>query len=167
MQLTNEDMKINLPRGCFKFWPLGAVLASALILLVTACQSFNSPPGNNLASVTITDRTMPQITSAIQSAFGAHYFTGGQTGPYQFTYQRPGSRMNNLAYGSYFFDEKVTVRVVVNVRPVSRSQFLLSCNAWLIEDESDPVFQDAHQVRPLRKWPYDQLLQDIRKQLGE
>jgi hypothetical protein len=144
-----------------------AALASALLLLCAGCQSFNRPPANNLASVTITDRTMPQIATAIQAVFATHYFQGGQTGPYEFTYQRPGNRMNNLAYGSYFFDEKVTVRVVVNVRPVYGSQFLLSCNAALIEDEGDPVFQDTHNVRLLRKWPYEQLLLDIKTQLGE
>ena len=36
-------------------------LALGLCLLAVGCQSFNSPPGGSLSSVTITDRTMPQI----------------------------------------------------------------------------------------------------------
>ena len=142
-------------------------LALGLCLLAVGCQSFNSSPGGSLSSVTITDRTMPQIASAIQEVFVSHYFQGGQTGPYEFTYERPGSRMNNMAYGSYFFDEKVTVRVVVKVQSLSGTQYLLTCKAALVEDAGDPVFQDTHKVRYLRKWPYDQLIQDIKKQLGE
>jgi hypothetical protein len=156
-------------RSSKSFEPANLLWLAAIplsIVLATGCQSFNSPPSNNLASVTITNHSMPQIASAIQTVFETHYFTGGQTGPNTFTYQRPGSRMNNLAYGSYFFDEKVTVRVVVNVQPVYGGRFLLSCNASLIEDEGDPVFQDTHHVRMLRKWPYEQLLNDIKAQLG-
>jgi hypothetical protein len=153
----------------FRFWLKACfvVLAPVLLALFAGCQTFNSPPANNLASVTITNRTMPQIASAIQEVFATHYFQGSQTGPYGFTYERPGNRMNNLAYGSYMFDEKVTVRVKVNVQPVYGGQFLLSCNAALVEDANDPIFQDSHQVRLLRKWPYAELLRDIRTQLGE
>ena len=157
------------PRSFVPFGP-GLLLRLAVVPLlalgVAGCQSFNSPPENNLASVTIINHTLPQIAGAIQTVFDTHYFQGGQTGPNTFTYQRPGSRMNNLAYGSYFFDEKVTVRVVVNVQPVDGGRFLLTCNASLIEDEGDPVFQDTHHVRTLRKWPYEQLLNDIKAQVG-
>jgi hypothetical protein len=143
------------------------LVAPALFALFAGCQTFNSPPANNLASITITNRAMPQITSAIQAVFAEHYFQGGQTGPNEFTYERPGSRASNLAYGSYMFDEKVTMRVTVTVQPVYGGKFLLGCNAALVEDASDPMFQDSHQIRLLRKWPYEQLLKDIRTQLGE
>jgi hypothetical protein len=153
----------------FRSWlkACSVLLAPALLVLFAGCQTFNSPPANGLASVTITNRTMPQIASAIQEVFATHYFQGGQTGPHEFTYERAGSRMNNLAYGSYMFNEKVTVRVKVNVQPAYGGQFLLSCNAALVEDAGDPIFQDSHQVRLLRKWPYEELLRDIRTQLGE
>jgi hypothetical protein len=144
-----------------------AALAPALLLLVTGCQSFKHPPTNNLSSVTITNRPLPQVASAINTVFAQHYFQGGESGPGEFTYERPGNRMNNLAYGSYFFDEKVTVRVVVTVSPAYGDRLLLSCNASLVEDAEDPVFEDDHPVRLLRKWPYEELLREIRKQLGE
>ena len=159
---TRRITRVNVLRNLTR-----TAAASLLVLLLAGCRSFNSPPTNNLASVTINNRTMPQIATAIQTVFATHYFQGGKTGPYEFTYERPGNRMNNLAYGSYFFDEKVTVRVVVKVRPVYGTQYLMSCNAALVEDEGDPVFQDSHRVRMLRKWPYERLLKDIQAQLGE
>jgi len=47
------------------------------------------------------------------------------------------------------------------------SSIFVGCNAWLVEADNDPVFEDAHKVRQLRKWPYEQLLKDIQTQLGE
>jgi hypothetical protein len=143
------------------------VLAPACLLAAAGCQSFNRPPTNNLSSITITDRTLPQIAGAIQEVFATHYFTGGPTDPYHFTFQRPGTRANNLAYGSVMFDESVTVRVDVAIQPGEGAGMLVTCNAWLVEDEGDPVFEDPHKVRLLRKWPYAELMRDIRKQLGE
>ncbi len=138
-----------------------------LVGLAAGCQSFKNPPDNNLASVTITNRTMAQVSGAVQTVFETHYFTGGPAGPGRFVYERPGSRMNNLAYGSFMFNEKVTVRVTVNVQPVYGGQFILSCDAALVEDAQDPVFKDSHHVRSLQKWPYEELLKDIKTQLGE
>jgi hypothetical protein len=157
---------MRLNRGVFRVVTV-AGLASISLLLVTGCQSFNRPPQNSLSSMTITDRTLPQIAGAVQEVFATHYFTGGPTDPYHYVFQRPGTRANDIAYGSLMFDEKVTVRVEVAIQPVEGQGTLVSCNAWLVEDAGDPVFQDPHQVRLLRKWPYEELMRDIRKQLGE
>jgi hypothetical protein len=131
------------------------------------CQSFKNPPDNSLASVTITNRSTSEISGAIQKVFESHYFQGGPIGPDHFVYERPGSRMNDLAYGSYLFKEKVTVRVTLDMRPIYGNQVLLSCNAALIEDADDPVFKDTHHIRSLQKWPYQDLLKDIKQQLGQ
>ena len=74
---------------------------------------------------------------------------------------------NNLTYGSYMFDEIVTIRIVVTLRQIDPSSVVVACNAWMVEDANDPVFADSHPVRQLRKWPYEQLMKDIRTQLGE
>jgi hypothetical protein len=142
-------------------------MMAAVSLGMAGCQSFNGSPPGNLASVSISNRTMTDVQSAVAAVFVTHGFNGGQTGPNQFTYTRLGSRMNNLAYGSEMFDEIVTVKVVVTAQPQTPQTIVLSCKAWLIEGANDPVFQDSHQVRPLRKWPYEQLLKDIQSQLGQ
>jgi hypothetical protein len=40
-------------------------------------------------------------------------------------------------------------------------------NAWLVEDAGDAVFEDDHNVRKLRKWPYAKLPEDVQQKLGE
>ena len=137
------------------------------MLLFTGCQSFTNIPNSSLTSVTITNQPMPAIVQATTAVFTSHGFTGGQTGSDEFTFQRAGSRMNDLAYGNAMFNETVTVRVVVKIRKLDAHTTFLGCNAWLIEAADDPVFEDSHKVRKLRKWPYEQLLQDIQAQLGQ
>jgi hypothetical protein len=146
---------------------LAAVLVGLLGLCVTGCQSFNDLPPGNLASVIITNQPMANIANATAAVFATHGFSGGQTGAGQFTYTRLGSRTDNLAYGSYMFDEMVTIKVVVVTKQLTPDSILVGCNAWLVEAENDPVFEDDHKVRQLRKWPYEQLLKDIQTQLGQ
>jgi hypothetical protein len=149
----------------FTFLALVGVLT---VTVLTGCQTFSDNPApDSLSSVTITNKSMSDISQATMAVFASHGFSGGQSGPNQFTYHRLGSRSNNLAYGSYMFDEVVTVRIVVSILPINATSTMVACNAWLVEDAGDPVFSDSHQVRQLRKWPYEQLLKDIKSQLGE
>ena len=143
-----------------------AALASVLVLCA-GCQSFSNVPAGNLASVTITNQPMAKVVQATTAVFTAHGFNGGQTGANQYTFTCPGSRTDNLAYGSFMFNETVTVKVVVLTKQLTPRSIYVGCNAWLIEGENDPVFQDDHKVRMLRKWPYEQLLKDIQTQIGQ
>jgi hypothetical protein len=136
-------------------------------LCAAGCQSFKTPAASSLASVTITGRSMADIRQATAKVFADHGFTGTSTSAYQFVFEHPGSRMNNLAYASYMFNEMVTVRVEVDLQPQDATTTVLSCNAWLVEDANDPAFEDDHRVRKLRKWPYEELLKDIRAELKE
>jgi hypothetical protein len=147
------------------FLTLAATLAAVLF---TGCQTFNDNlEPNALASVTVTNKPVSAIVQATATVFANHGFTGGQTGSNQYTYHRLGSRINNLAYENYEFNEPVTVQIVVNILPLNANSTEIACKAWLIEDAGDPVFSDSHQVRLLRRWPYEQLLKDIKSQLGE
>jgi hypothetical protein len=162
---TNQTKPIMI--ATFKKNFMTAMLVGALGLCVAGCQSFSNVPSGNLASITITNQPMTNVVQAAAAVFATHGFSGGQTGPGQFTYTRLGSRTDNLAYGNSMFDELVTIKVVVVTRQLAPNSILVGCNAWLVEADNDPVFEDDHKVRQLRKWPYEQLLKDIQTQLGE
>jgi hypothetical protein len=143
-----------------KFLALAAVLA---VTLFTGCQTKTG----TLVSVIITNQPMPAITQAVNAVFVSHGYSGGRIGPGQFAYHRTGTRSDNVAYNNYTFDEIVTIRVVVVINKIDAGSMLVGCDAWLVEGADDPVFGDSHQIRKLRKWPYQQLLRDIRTQLGQ
>ena len=146
---------------------LAGVLAA---FLFTGCQTFSDNPAPNaLASVIVTNQPMSAIAQATATVFANHAFSGGQTGSPETSSPITASVHAPLvsAHGSYEFDEAVTVQIVVKVQPMNATSTMVSCRAWLVEDAGDPVFSDSHQVRELRKWPYEQLLKDIKSQLGE
>jgi hypothetical protein len=143
-----------------------AVLA-VIILGAAGCESFSSAPSGDLASVTISNRPMSEVQTAITNVFVARMFSGGKSGTNQFTYKRAGSSMDNLAYGSYMFDHPVTLKVVVTTRQQTPDLIVVGCNAWLVEAENDPVFQENHPVHSLRKGPYEELLKEIKMQVGQ
>ena len=155
--LLNATMKLKLP----------ALISLLAVLLVAGCQSFKDTPTGYLTSVTITNQPMAAIEKATTTVFITHGFTGGSTGPDEFTFERPGTRWNDLAYGNAMFNETVTVRVVVKIRSLDAQRTFVGCNAWLVDAPNNPVFEDSHAVRKFREWPYEQLLDEIQKQLGE
>jgi hypothetical protein len=145
----------------------GIGLLAVVLFGVAGCESFNSASSSYLTSVTITDRPMADVKTAVTNVFVARMFTGGQSGTNQFTYKRPGSSMDNLAYGSYMFEHPITVKVVVTTRQQATNVIFVGCNAWIVEAENDPVFQESHPVHSLRKGPYEELLKAIKAQVGE
>jgi hypothetical protein len=147
------------PAGLIRLLPL-----AWLALCVAGCQSFKPPAASSLASISVTGRSLTDIWQATTNVFADHGFTTASTAPYRYVFEHPGSRMNNLAYASYTLNEMVTVRVEIDLQPRDTTT-VISCNAWLVEDANDPPFEDEHRVRKLRKWPYEQLLKDIREQL--
>jgi hypothetical protein len=154
----------------FSKWlfPAGALgLLSVLLVGTSGCQSFSSSPASSLASVVITNVPMADVQTAVTNVFTTRQFIGGQSGTNQFTYKHPGSGMDNFAYGSYMFDHPVTIKVVVTTRQEATNEIVVGCNAWLVEADNDPVFEESHPVRSLRRGPYEELLKEIKTQVGE
>jgi len=112
-------------------------------------------PGPGSARVQVFD----PLSGSLAYAFGA---TG--TGPGQFTFTRPGSKVDDLLYGD-FMDEKVTLRVEVTARSLDPSTTLLSCRAQVVSAAGDPVFEQSHAVHKFNSGPYQNLLNEIKARL--
>jgi len=146
---------------------LGGLGLLAIVWLgATGCQSFNASPGN-LASVTITNRPMADVAAAVTKVFTAHAFDEVSNRGNSFTFSRAGTSADRMAYGSLTFHRPITVRVVVTTRPQGADSLVVGCNAWIIEAENDPVFQEVHPVRSFGRGPYEDLLKEVQAQLGE
>jgi hypothetical protein len=146
---------------------IGLGVLAGLCVAVAGCQSFKSSGPGYLTSITITNRPMADVNNATVTVFTTHGFTGGQIGSGQFIFRRPGSAMDEVAYGSYVVKQAVTVKAQVTLQQLTPDSILVGCNAWLVKSENDPTFEESYPVRSIRKGPYDELLKDIQKQLGE
>jgi len=132
--------------------------------LLAGCQSLNEPDTGNLASVEITGQPMSNVQAATTSVFTANSFTGGPIGPNEFSFMRPGSRMDQIAYGSYMFKRPVMVKVNVTTTQRTADVIVVACKAWLMEEDPDPVFQDSHKVGIFSRGTYEDLLQQVQQQ---
>jgi len=141
-------------------------LLAAITLLSTGCQTFDDATPGNLASVQIVSQPMSAVKTAVTNVFTAHAFIGGSTGTNVFSYSRPGTSMDKLAYGSYMFDRPITVKVVVTTQQQNPEIIVLGCKAWIVEAENDPMFQEMHPVHSFSKGPYEDLLKEVRSQTG-
>jgi hypothetical protein len=165
--VTLIGLNIIMNKSKRNFVLAGAVLLAAVILGAVGCESFDGSASGSLASVTILNRPMADVQAAVTNVFTAHAFAGGSTGTNQFTFHRAGSSMDMLAYGSYMFQHPISVKVVVTTRQRAPDVIAVGCNAWIIEAENDPVFQEIHPVSSLRKGPYEDLLNEVKTRLGQ
>jgi hypothetical protein len=156
-------MKIS-GRNCG--WPAVCLLA-CLWLAASGCQTYSGPPEKNLAVVTITNRPLADVQKSVVKVFHAHGFTGGPAVENRFIFTRTGTYSDRLVYGSYVFGEAVTVKVTVITRTLPDGAIAMTGNAWMDAGEDDPVFEGDHKATPLRKGPYQSLLQEVKKDLGE
>jgi hypothetical protein len=140
------------------------MMLAALGWLGAGCQSSSGPGQGSLATVTIADRSLPQIAEATRAVFVLHGYSGGRSGPLQMTFQKPGSRMDTLAYGD-LLNKNVTVRAVVAFQELEPGNTLVTCDAEYLENPGDAIFQDTHKVRRLGKGPYQEMLEEIAKRL--
>jgi hypothetical protein len=146
---------------------MGAIaifVLAGLWLGATGCQSFKGSAPGFLASITITNHSMTEITNAMATVFVVNGFNGGKTGTNEFTYRRPGSTADQIAYGSYMFQETVSVKMEVTLQPITTNWIRLGCNAWRVKSESDMTFSESYKV--MGKGPYEEMLKDIQTRLG-
>lgn len=137
------------------------------IVGATGCRSFKASSPGYLTSVTITNRPMMDVTNTTMTVFTTHGFTGGPISPGQFIFRRPGSAMDQVAYASFAVKQEVTVRTQVMVQQMTPDSILIGCNSWLVKSENDPVLAESYPVRAMGKRPYEELLEEIQKQLGQ
>ncbi|MFO1477501.1 MAG: hypothetical protein U1F98_12710 [Verrucomicrobiota bacterium] len=147
-----------------KFLPI-LFLGAALALAATGCQTFSDKVPNTLASVTVKNQSNAAIAEATTQVFQNHGFHCTVPGSTQMTFERPGTRKNYAQYGSLVFNETIIIRVTVYIKKLGGDSTELACKAWIVEDPNDPVFEDDHRVRELNRWPYEDLLEDVRKAL--
>ena len=142
------------------------VSLAGLLFCAAGCQSFKGSNPGYLASVNIANHTVEEITNAMTTVFVVNGFNGGKTGTNEFTFRRQGGTADQIAYGSYMFNETVMVKVVVNLQQITTNWIRMGCNAWRVKSEGDVTFSESYKVGSMNKGPYEEMLNDIKTRLG-
>jgi len=148
-----------------------AVFVAGLMLVVlfgaTGCKSVKGAPSGSLTAVTITNRPMSDVETAIMTVFLTKGYTGGASSGDTYTFTRPGGDREKIAYGSALFKPSLLVKVEVTTVEQSPDTVVVACKAWVIVDQDDAVFEDTHPVRWLGRGPYEDLLEAVKARLGQ
>ena len=144
-------------------------LLALLWLAAVGCKTYSGPPENNLALVTITNRPLAEVQTAVTNVFLAHGYKGGlvpdKENSFIFTQKTGG--LDHMIYGSYVFGDNVLIKASVTTRQLTDDTIGVGCNAWIDAGEDDPIFEGDHEKTALRKKPYQELLNEVRQKLGE
>jgi hypothetical protein len=145
---------------------LAAISLAGFLYFSVGCQSFKSSNPGYLATVNISNHSVDEITNAMTTVFIVNGFNGGKTGTNEYTYRRQGGTADQIAYGSYMFNETVMVKVVVSLQQISTNWIRMGCNAWRVKSEGDVTFSESYKVGSMNKGPYEEMLNEIKTRLG-
>ena len=81
-------------------------------------------------------------------------------------FEKPGSRMNDVAYGGWF-EDSVWVRVKVALTRYGTSSHLVGCDAFIVHHRGDAVFEEEQKLYKVSKGPYQKLLNEIKAHLAQ
>ena len=147
-----------------------AFCCPALILLAFAsggCQSPHDPGSMSHASVQIKGRTLPEIQQTAAEVFRGEGYNLTVSRPGQQVYDRMGSRADAIKWGGVLDGSGVVMRVKVDYTLMPDQAWLLQANAYAVRDASDPFFTKEDRNIILNRWPYQSLLNEVKKRLKQ
>lgn len=146
---------------------LRALALSALagtLLGLAGCASAARGGPTNFAGVIIENHTTDEIRQAAVDVFTSNYYVTKLSGTDILVFEKMGSGMDNLAYGGWSPNE-VSIRVKVYLTPASDIAYIVSCDAFMVRNAGDGVFEDEQRLLKIRRGPYQRLLEEVKSRL--
>jgi hypothetical protein len=137
-----------------------------LVLALAGCSSDGPkvPRSHSMASVALQGPTTAQIRQTALDVFKENLFQASYAGPENLVFEKPGSRMNDMAYGGWF-DEPVWVRVKLVITRYGVESHLVACDAFIVRDRGSSVFEEEQRFYKISKGPYQKMLKEIKARL--
>jgi hypothetical protein len=146
-------------------WRLAAVLAAGLgVFLSAGCSSTGKkdPPG--FASVSVHASTHDQVRDTTALIFREHGYLVTQNGWAKQVFEKEGTAMNKLAYGSWM-EGGAWMRVKVSLYDVSADTYRLECQAFAVRGRGEALEEEVKLTRFQRR-QYQDILDEVAKRLG-
>ena len=152
---------------------LTALLPLVLLLLAvgwltTGCH-LGKPASASFASVVIHGKTPAEIHAATSAVFKANEYLE-QPAPEGWTFEREATQGETLSYGGLYsarYSVATLVRVRVRLVELGEDVQRLQCQAYMITDAKDPLMSREIQIGNFRSEPYQELLEEVAKRLGQ
>ena len=116
------------------------------------------------AFVELHGNTPGQISEAACEVFRAHGYTVARANRTQMVFEKKGSALNNLAYGSWLGDNPVFVRVKAAIVPIGEATWRLQCEGFTVQDHGS-ANEEELRISNLRAHTYQKLLEEVAQRL--
>ncbi len=138
------------------------LLCAAGWVVLAGCQSDKTSSGSS-DGVVIQGNTPGQIRVAAEEVCREHGFVVARPGSELVVVEKPGSRMNNIAYGNWVDKKGVWLRLKLTVSQVGEARHRLECQAFLVRDRGGSTEEEIR----TRNRPYQSLLEEVAARLGQ
>jgi hypothetical protein len=145
-------------------WGLPVLLAACLAAGATAgCRSAPTQDPLQFASVVIHDQPHERVRDATAKVFVEHGYRVAKNGWADLVFEREGSTMNNLAYGT-LMTGRVWVRVKVAIVEAMPGTCRLDGDAFVLRGRGE-VLEEETKITKVHNRPYQDLLNEVAKRL--
>ncbi len=135
------------------------------LLVGTGCRSSKLPASASFASVVIANRTVAEIQRASAAVFLEAGYFDGLTSNGEMTFEKEGTRGNQIAHGGWQANGQVHVRVRAQIVPLPDGTHRLQCKAYMVNDPGDIWFEEEKRLANFRSAPYQKLLNQVAERL--
>ena len=143
------------------------VLAGGLAAGGLACHS-TKPGSASFASVTIHNRSLPEVQQATLLVFREDGYAGAPIGVDGMIFEKEGSRLNDIAYNGVVgthYGQRSAIRVKSQIVDLGGNSWRLQCQAFTVRDAGDSFFAEEIPMTNIRSGPYQVLLNKVASRL--
>jgi hypothetical protein len=139
----------------------------AVACLLSGCSSTppNKTGSHRLASIIVENRSADQIDASLVKVYESHAFHLRRKDD-NLIFEKPGTIMNTLAYGDWY-GGAVWERIVIYQTELEPGRTLVDCDAFMVQEPDDPLFQKVRQVYGSRRSNCQELLDAVSQDLAK
>lgn len=154
---TDHTIGVSSP-GCQRARLLLVLAATAA--LPPACQSIPDAEYQPQAEVTIEGHSLKEIEVRTELVFRKNGWQFAEPAGRELVFEKPASRMTNLAYGGWF--DKTWMRARVRIRPLESGVIKVQCEVRRVEGIGLKSFEETKRIRKSSGRPYQELLDEVK-----
>lgn len=158
--VANDTVKGETRFVMFAVSAIGAILFAGCHLGQPASASF--------ASVVIPGKSQEDICTTTAAVFQEDGYQVGALNPDNMVFQKEGSRGQSLAYGGVVdthYGASTMTRVRAQLVDLGAGSYRLQCQASVVRNANDALFEDESRLANIRSGPYQSLLNKVAERL--
>ena len=140
-----------------------AVLAVAVLILGSGCETRPSAAYGSSAWVQITNATQREIFTVARQVFMVQGYKPIASSPLELAFEKPGDFKNNFLYGG--LDAGVVLRVWLKTDLVENHAILLHCRAKAVRNAGEKL-EDEQELGRMDRSTFQPLLDEIKLKLN-